>query len=318
MPKASIIIPTLNRAEYLGEAIASALGQTFADIEVVVVDNASDDPGSIEEVCRRYDDPRLKWFRYEERLAPGGSWSRAIVHAEGEFAKLLCDDDLLSPYYVERAIAAFEWQPHAVLFTCAWDKSTSPSVQNCATRQVGDCHWIPPDAVQLLSYLDYAGGGLPTLTMFRMQEILMLSPPFDSGKYLDVCDSAAWNQLLKMGGLLMHKSTLAVERLHAGQLQRKWTAAHYRKVYGLLKRLLWEGFEENVKKKLPNPEDYVAQLELLMRVSGRFPRRFRFTDILDLPGALRTYFRIRKKSLAKMNATLVQFGVKQFCEVREL
>lgn len=43
MPKVSVIIPTYNRAKFLPRAVASVLGQTFQDFELLIVDDASED-----------------------------------------------------------------------------------------------------------------------------------------------------------------------------------------------------------------------------------------------------------------------------------
>lgn len=67
MPQVSIVIPTLNRPSFLREAIQSCLNQTFKDIAVYVVDNASDIPSEVRDVCSCFDDTRLIHQRYEER-----------------------------------------------------------------------------------------------------------------------------------------------------------------------------------------------------------------------------------------------------------
>ena len=62
--KISVIIPAYNAGKYLGEALDSVLAQTYQNIEVLVVDDASTD--GTEELFREISDPRVKYLRYEE------------------------------------------------------------------------------------------------------------------------------------------------------------------------------------------------------------------------------------------------------------
>ena len=59
--KASVIIPAFKQAEYLGAAIESVLNQTYTNLEVVVVNDAS--PDHTEQVAQSYSDPRLLYVQ---------------------------------------------------------------------------------------------------------------------------------------------------------------------------------------------------------------------------------------------------------------
>lgn len=67
--KVSIIVPVYNAAPYLRKCIGSILGQTWQDIEVILVNDGSGDGSA--EICREFQsDPRVKYF-YQENSGPG-------------------------------------------------------------------------------------------------------------------------------------------------------------------------------------------------------------------------------------------------------
>jgi hypothetical protein len=101
----SIIIPVYNRAAMLRQALASALAQTYGDLEVLIVDDASTDdtPAVIEELQRS--DPRVRSIR-RENGGPGLARESGRLEARGEFLQYLDSDDLLSPRKLELQVAA--------------------------------------------------------------------------------------------------------------------------------------------------------------------------------------------------------------------
>jgi glycosyltransferase involved in cell wall biosynthesis len=116
-PFVSVCIPTYNCARYLGEAIESVLSQSFADYELVVVDNASTD--STPELCARYRDPRVRYLRFDTLVGQAANWNRCLDLATGDLVVLLHADDLLRPAYLERAVTALANCPKAGLVHCA-------------------------------------------------------------------------------------------------------------------------------------------------------------------------------------------------------
>lgn len=97
LPVVSILIPVFNRKDYISECIQSALDQVFADFEIIVVDNASDD--GTWEVCQQFSavDPRVRIFRNETNIGPVRNWMRCAQEAKGPISKILFSDDCLEP-----------------------------------------------------------------------------------------------------------------------------------------------------------------------------------------------------------------------------
>ena len=103
--KVSIGIPTYNRSAYLGRAIESALSQTYADVEVVVSDNASTDD-TVQKV-RGFSDPRVVLVQQTENLGMTGNFNACLQAATGDLFLLLSDDDVLEPECIERLSEPF-------------------------------------------------------------------------------------------------------------------------------------------------------------------------------------------------------------------
>lgn len=104
-PLVSIAVPCFNGEGYVGDAIASALGQTYPDIEIIVVDDASTD-GSPEVIrAAAALDCRLRPIFLEENGGPAAARNAALAAARGEWITLLDADDLYRPDRIERLLA---------------------------------------------------------------------------------------------------------------------------------------------------------------------------------------------------------------------
>ena len=93
-PLISICIPTYNRSKFIGEAIDSALNQTYQNYEIIIVDDGSTD--NTEEVVKNFNSPKIKYFKKLHTGAPS-TRNFAINKASGEFISWLDSDDKLMP-----------------------------------------------------------------------------------------------------------------------------------------------------------------------------------------------------------------------------
>jgi glycosyltransferase involved in cell wall biosynthesis len=110
--KVSVVVPAFNQAEYLREALASALGQTHTDLEVIVVDDGSTD--GTRSVCESIADPRLRYIHQPNDRTMGlGARNRAILESAGEWIALLDQDDRWLPTKIERQLALAATHPAA-------------------------------------------------------------------------------------------------------------------------------------------------------------------------------------------------------------
>ncbi len=95
--KFSVLLPTRNRLELLRYAIESVRRQDFADWEIVISDNASDE--DIAGHVRSLGDARIRYARTESFVPVTDNWNNALATSTGDYVVMLGDDDCLMPGY---------------------------------------------------------------------------------------------------------------------------------------------------------------------------------------------------------------------------
>jgi glycosyltransferase involved in cell wall biosynthesis len=93
-PGVSIVTPAYNRAAYILDAVRSGLAQTAPLLEIIVVDDGSDD--GTPELVESINDPKVRLIRLEHVGAPAAR-NRGVAEARGEFILWLDSDDVLDP-----------------------------------------------------------------------------------------------------------------------------------------------------------------------------------------------------------------------------
>ena len=112
-PLVSVCIPAYNSAEYITETIQSILKQSYSNLELIVVDDCSEDDTCA--VVEAIPDKRIRLYRNERNLGMSGNWNRCLELCAGEYIKLICADDLLASNALEREVEALIAHPQAVL-----------------------------------------------------------------------------------------------------------------------------------------------------------------------------------------------------------
>jgi glycosyltransferase involved in cell wall biosynthesis len=111
-PVVSVIICTHRRPHLLPRAIESVLGQSFRDLELIVVDDASHD--ETPEVIRSFNDARVVPVENRENLGLPASRNRGLDHCRGEYVAFLDDDDEWRHDKLELQVRAMESCPPEV------------------------------------------------------------------------------------------------------------------------------------------------------------------------------------------------------------
>jgi glycosyltransferase involved in cell wall biosynthesis len=104
--KVSVITVYYNAADTLKETMGSILGQTYKDIEYLVIDNGSSDESK--SIVDSFKDPRIKYIRIEKNTgSPVAGRNIGIKEAAGELIGLCDDDDIWYPEKIEKQVKAY-------------------------------------------------------------------------------------------------------------------------------------------------------------------------------------------------------------------
>lgn len=109
MLKISVIIPAYRGAEYLSKAIQSVLNQTYADFELIIVNDAS--PDNTDEVVGGFNDQRIKYIVHEKNAGVNRARTTGVMASSGEIIALLDQDDFIHPEKLRMHVSLFERHP---------------------------------------------------------------------------------------------------------------------------------------------------------------------------------------------------------------
>lgn len=125
-PRLSVLLPCFNHGAFIGEAIASVRAQTFRDAEIVVVDDGSTDPGTVETLAA-LEGADVRVLRTPNRGLPAAR-NHAARHAAGQLFCALDADDRLAPAWFEKGLRLLDERPE-LAFVSHW------------LETFGDEHW---------------------------------------------------------------------------------------------------------------------------------------------------------------------------------
>ena len=111
-PLITAVIGTWNRADRVGEAIASLLSQTVEDLELIVADDGSTD--DTESVVKSFGDPRVRWLAGPHQ-GISANLNRALEAARTEVVALLDSDDRALPTRLERQLELMRSRPEVAV-----------------------------------------------------------------------------------------------------------------------------------------------------------------------------------------------------------
>ena len=113
----SVVIPLFNKMGYVRRALESVSAQSFADFDVIVVDDGSTDGSA--DVVRAHSDPRVRLVRQDNR-GEGAARNRGIAESSGELIAMLDADDAWDAQFLEAIVGLWRRFPEAALLAAGY------------------------------------------------------------------------------------------------------------------------------------------------------------------------------------------------------
>jgi glycosyltransferase involved in cell wall biosynthesis len=114
-PTVSIALPVFNGEPFLTDAVDSLLAQSYADFELIICDNGSDD--RTREICEAYvaSDDRVRYLGSDVNRGAAWNYNRGLEAASGRYFKWASHDDLCAPTYIERCVEVLDRASESVV-----------------------------------------------------------------------------------------------------------------------------------------------------------------------------------------------------------
>jgi glycosyltransferase involved in cell wall biosynthesis len=195
-PRVSIIIPCRNGAKWLGEAIESCLGQSWPNLQIIVVDNGSSD-GSLA-LAKRYETRGITVLACEQA---GASAARnvGLKHADGDLIQFLDADDLLDADKIRRQVERLNTAPAGSVASSAWARFAREPSEAVCTPEVVWRDFAPEDFL-IASWL--GGGMMPNFAWLTPREVIERAGPWDEMLSLNDDGEFFCRVVLKSAGIV--------------------------------------------------------------------------------------------------------------------
>ncbi len=206
-PLVSIVIPVYNGSDFLREAVDSALAQTYRNVEVIVVDDGSDDGGKTGDIARSYGD-RIRYIR-KENGGVASALNCGIRAMGGECFSWLSHDDVYHPRKIEIQVARLKREGRDVVLYGDYELIDAAS-NHLETTRVG---WMREPRFRMALVVDIPVNGCAVLVpkacfdaVGTFDESLRISQDYD-----------LWFRMAGRYDFVHVPEVLIKSRLHPGQ-----------------------------------------------------------------------------------------------------
>ena len=183
-PKVSVLVPTYNpNPSHLKECMESLLGQTFADFELIIVNDGSTSV-NVKEIIDLYDDARIRYYENEKNFGISATRNRLIQLAAGEYLAVVDHDDISLPERLQLQAGYLDNNSEIGVVGAFIEEFPKKKIR---TR--------PENNFEIEAYLMYTSAIIHPVTMIRKSILLENDVRYDSN-FTPAEDYALWCSLI--------------------------------------------------------------------------------------------------------------------------
>ncbi len=214
-PALSVLMPAYNGAALIAETIESVLAQSFADFELIVVDDCSTD--DTWDVLQRFADPRIRLLRAAENGGPVLARNQAFAQVRGRYVAGLDQDDLCAPDRFARQVAYLDAHPQVALVA-----------SDCMLLSEGvTSPWPGPRDLSpaVIDWLLMVQNPLVWSSVMLRAEAARRLAPFERPEIRYAEDFDLYHRIRAFGTVARIEAPLLVYRCHPGGASKKFREA---------------------------------------------------------------------------------------------
>ena len=231
---ASVVIPVHNGADFIAEAVASALGQHFDDFEVLVCDNSSTDR-TLDVLDSFGHISNLRVISFTEYVGMPENLNRGFDLAHGHYVRFLCHDDVLESNCLSATVSALEAE-HAACLATSYETSIGSRSFYRGEQILGGGGVVTGSRIldSVVRHGNWIGG--PSAVTIRKSAV--------SGRLFDPSlscsfDIEGWLRLTRDSSLVVVPEVLFHSRIHLRQASRRCERGGFDQDWGeVLTRIL--------------------------------------------------------------------------------
>lgn len=235
LKRVSIIMPCYNDGKYIYQAIDSVREQTYQEIELIIIDDGSEDKETVR-IINEIEKDGGAIILHTEHLGPSEARNQGINHASGQYILPLDSDDIIDKTYVQKCVKIL-------------DERASTGVVYCLADLFGEKKGIwelPPYSFRNMLVHNV----IFVTAMFRKEDWEQVGG-FDTSMYAGMEDYAFWLSILALGKeiyqipeILFHYRVKKVSRTSRFLDEKEQAKETYRKIYFNHKDFYQEHLEE--------------------------------------------------------------------------